>query len=165
MNLNACSQCGKCSAGCPVSFTMDVLPHQMVRLIQLGAVESVLQSEALWLCIQCGNCTSACPSALDLAGSIQALRRLAQDRPDVAAGEERRRFHSLFLRSIERRGRVYDTALLFRVLHTRGQKNWKLVWPALARGKMRLWPSRAGSRLEIQGYFTRVGSKSGDKNV
>ena len=32
-----CYQCGKCTAGCPVAERMDVLPNQIVRLVQLGA--------------------------------------------------------------------------------------------------------------------------------
>lgn len=164
MDVIGCRQCGKCSASCPVGFAMDVLPHQMVRLLQLEAVDSVLQSEALWLCIQCGSCTSSCPSAIDLAECIQELRTLVQNKSDLAAADQRS-FHRLFLRSIERHGRVYDTALLVRLLHDQDKKNWKLVWPAFARGKMRLWPSRTGSRLEIQGYFNRVWPKLGGKHA
>ena len=40
-NLLACNQCGKCSAGCPLAFSMDILPNQVIRLAQLG-IQDVL---------------------------------------------------------------------------------------------------------------------------
>ena len=33
--LSRCYQCGKCSAGCPVSFAMDLAPAQVMRMLQL----------------------------------------------------------------------------------------------------------------------------------
>ena len=35
-NLMACYQCGKCSAGCPIVADMDILPNQLLRLLQMG---------------------------------------------------------------------------------------------------------------------------------
>jgi len=28
-NIKDCMQCGKCSAGCPASSSMDILPHRL----------------------------------------------------------------------------------------------------------------------------------------
>jgi len=165
VDVSRCIQCGKCSASCPVNFTMDILPHQIIRLIELGRVETVMQSEALWLCIQCGRCTSACPKTLDVAESIQELRRAAPEQLDVAWGNAFRRFQRSFLLAIERHGRVYDAGLLFRIMLSQDRKKRKAVWPVVIRGKMRLWPSRAGHRSEIQAYFTRFWPKLGGKHA
>ena len=35
-NIDGCYQCGKCTAGCPVAYTMDVPPHEIIRMVQLG---------------------------------------------------------------------------------------------------------------------------------
>ena len=40
-NVLACYQCGKCSAGCPAAEAMDLLPNQVMRLVQLGLVEFI----------------------------------------------------------------------------------------------------------------------------
>lgn len=151
----SCDQCGQCSASCPIGFALDLLPHQMVRLLQLDAESKVLSSEALWLCIQCGRCTRVCPREVDLAGRIQELRTRARN---LAQGQSKnqRCFHRIFLRSLQRNGRVYDPFLLLRLRHLQGGKNWKFVWPAFVRGKIRIWPSRTNSRLEIKSYFKRA---------
>ena len=75
-NVLACYQCGKCSAGCPMVSLMDLLPNQIIRLVQLGQVSDVLNSKTIWLCASCFTCTSRCPKGVDLAKVIEALRLL-----------------------------------------------------------------------------------------
>ncbi len=72
-NLMLCNQCGKCSAGCPAAFAMDVLPNQVIRLAQLGQ-EEVLESRAIWMCASCVTCASRCPKGVDLSRVMDALR-------------------------------------------------------------------------------------------
>jgi heterodisulfide reductase subunit C len=50
-DLLKCYQCGKCAAGCPAAFAMDMLPSQVIRFAQLGLVEEVLNSETPWFCL------------------------------------------------------------------------------------------------------------------
>jgi len=75
-NVLACYQCGKCSAGCPMVSLMDLLPNQIIRLIQLGQVSDVLNSKTIWLCASCFSCTVRCPKGVDLAKVMEALRLL-----------------------------------------------------------------------------------------
>jgi heterodisulfide reductase subunit C len=75
-DLLACYQCGKCSAGCPVAFAMDMLPSQVIRLIQLGQVEDVLGSETPWFCASCQSCYARCPKGLDLSRIMEAVREI-----------------------------------------------------------------------------------------
>ena len=72
----ACYICGKCSAGCPISSMMDIQPHQVIRLIQLGQEEEVLKSGTIWLCSSCFTCASRCPRGINLAAIMEALRAL-----------------------------------------------------------------------------------------
>ncbi len=72
-NLMACNQCGKCSAGCPVAFAMDLLPNQVIRLAQLGQ-EEALESRTIWLCASCLTCASRCPKGVDLSRVMDAMR-------------------------------------------------------------------------------------------
>ena len=76
-NLISCYQCGKCSAGCPMSFAMDLLPNQVIRLMQLGLKEDIANSKTIWLCASCITCSVRCPRGVDLARVMEALRVLA----------------------------------------------------------------------------------------
>ncbi len=77
--LLACNQCGKCSAGCPVAFGMDLLPSQVIRLAQLG-IEDVLQSQTIWTCAACLTCAARCPKGIDLPRVMEALRLIQMER-------------------------------------------------------------------------------------
>lgn len=74
-NVYACYQCGKCSAGCPVTSAMDILPNQVIRLVQLGD-ENVLDCKTIWICASCFTCVSRCPKGVDLAKVMEALRQI-----------------------------------------------------------------------------------------
>jgi heterodisulfide reductase subunit C len=73
-NLFACYQCGNCTAGCPVSFAMDLGPHQVIRFSLLGLEDEVLKSNTFWMCASCLQCTSRCPKGLDIARIMEAIR-------------------------------------------------------------------------------------------
>jgi len=79
-DLLACYQCGECSAGCPVAFAMDMLPSQVIRLVQLGQVEEALESETIWFCAACQTCYARCPKGVDLSRIMEALREIALQR-------------------------------------------------------------------------------------
>ncbi len=74
-NVYACYQCGKCSAGCPVVNEMDLLPNQVIHLVQIGD-ERVLNCKAIWICAACFTCSVRCPRDVDLAKVMEALRLL-----------------------------------------------------------------------------------------
>ncbi len=78
-DLLACNQCGKCSAGCPVAGSLDVLPSAVLRMAQLG-MEDVLEAQSLWTCASCLTCVSRCPKGVDLPRIMEALRAIAMNR-------------------------------------------------------------------------------------
>ena len=55
---------------------MDLLPSQIIRLIQLGQFSDVLNSKTIWLCASCFSCSARCPKGVDLAKVMEALRLL-----------------------------------------------------------------------------------------
>ena len=73
-SLLYCNQCGKCSAGCPMSFAMDLLPNQIIRLVQLGLEQDIASSKTVWICASCLICTVRCPRGVDLSRVMEALR-------------------------------------------------------------------------------------------
>jgi len=69
-----CYNCGKCSAGCPMYQAMDVLPHHILRLMQLGMEEEAMGSRTIWLCASCQTCAARCPRGVNLSRIMEALR-------------------------------------------------------------------------------------------
>ena len=74
-NLCLCYQCGKCSATCPLVPQMDLMPHQIVRYLQLG-IEQVFDAKSYWLCATCFSCETQCPRGLDVSKICEALRTI-----------------------------------------------------------------------------------------
>jgi heterodisulfide reductase subunit C len=81
-NLFACYQCGNCTAGCPVSFAMEIGPHEAIRYTLLGLEEEVLRVNTFWLCASCLQCTSRCPKGIDIARVMDALRAVVLRRKE-----------------------------------------------------------------------------------
>lgn len=75
-NIDACYQCGKCSGGCPSVTLMDMLPNQVIRLLQIGLPEVALQCDTIWICASCYTCTVRCPRGIDLSKIMEALRQV-----------------------------------------------------------------------------------------
>ena len=86
-----CYQCGRCSAGCLVVDEMDVMPNEVIRLLQLGQLETVLASKTIWICASCLQCASRCPKGVEFSSICDALRQTVLRRristPTVDADE------------------------------------------------------------------------------
>jgi heterodisulfide reductase subunit C len=89
--LSSCYQCGRCSAGCPVVEEMDIVPSEVIRLLQLGQIDDVLGSKTIWVCASCLQCASRCPKGVEFSNICDALRaivlRSRLSRPRVDADE------------------------------------------------------------------------------
>jgi heterodisulfide reductase subunit C2 len=55
-------------------FSMDLLPNQIIRLVQLGLEEDISSSKTIWLCTSCLTCSVRCPRGVDLASVMEAIR-------------------------------------------------------------------------------------------
>jgi heterodisulfide reductase subunit C len=56
---------------------MDLIPSQVIRLLQLGQEQEVLGCKTIWLCASCFQCYSRCPKGIDFSRLAEALRMLA----------------------------------------------------------------------------------------
>ena len=113
LNAQQCYQCGKCTAGCPMADRMDLMPNQIVRLVQLGQEERAVASEAIWTCTSCQTCTTRCPRSVDCAGIMDRLRQVSFAGSLIAPAQRRTAlFQRAFLRNIRRNGRLNELELV-----------------------------------------------------
>ena len=151
--LQACIQCGTCSASCPNEFAMDLTPRRLWRLVLMGQTETVLASRTFSLCSACYTCTLRCPRGLPLTEAMGRLKQLAAPRhlPHLRSGDL---FYGNFMASVRRHGRVRE--LEFMTLYfARMMSPWlpfrfaPLGLRLMRRGKVPLQlPSRGDGRLE-----------------
>lgn len=165
--INHCYQCRKCSAGCPVAFAMDILPHQIIKMIQLGMEKEVLSSNTIWLCAACETCGTRCPNEIMLSDMFDALRQRALA-TKVKAGERKTPvFHAAFLNSVKNHGRVYELGMIRSFMLKSGGIVTKLFNGGLiddavlglkmfTRGKLKLFPHSIRKRKEIKDIFKKT---------
>jgi heterodisulfide reductase subunit C len=144
---------------------MDLLPNQLIRLVQLGRVERAATCEAIWQCVSCQTCTSRCPQSVDCAAAMDALRQLASEGRVAAAGQKRTwSFHQEFLRNIRRNGRLNEIELIGAFKTRSFADDWNVArllkdaWLAprlMRRGKLHLVGKRVRDRDVVRRIFDR----------
>jgi heterodisulfide reductase subunit B len=112
VNANLCYQCKQCTAACPVVEHFDLAPHRLMRAIQLGQREKVLNSKTVWLCAACEACTSRCPQGLSTPHIADALRITAAKEGIKPAVPAIPIFYQAALRGIKVFGRMYEAGLM-----------------------------------------------------
>ncbi|MBC7254479.1 MAG: 4Fe-4S dicluster domain-containing protein [Actinobacteria bacterium] len=165
--VRLCFQCGKCSTGCLFSPAMDILPHQIMKLVQLGQEERLLSSRTIWICASCVTCTARCPNDIDVARVIDTLREMALERGVKPAERNIPLFHSCFLGNIQATGRISEPVLMgaYKTLSGDLFSDIGLAVEMLRKGKIRLVPSLVRGRREIRRIFRESGRKGKGQGV
>jgi len=153
-----CYQCKKCSAGCPVAFAMDLLPHEVMKFVQYGQDSRLLGSHTIWLCASCETCTTRCPNEIDIAGVMDGLRALALERGVPPAEPEVDRFHRSFLAGIKVAGRTNESVLIGQYKARTGRlfDDLGLAVVMLLKGKVSVLPQFVRDRRAVRRIFERT---------
>jgi heterodisulfide reductase subunit C len=165
--LLACYQCYKCSAGCPVAFAMDMLPHQVIRAVVMNEEDRPLSSRTIWTCASCETCTTRCPNEIDIAKVMDVLRQISIQGGHAASVPNAPVFHQSFLESVRKRGRVHELYMLQDYSLKSGDLRKKLKtgeWKSdvklglkmLLRGKLKVLPPKCAGVKEVQSIFARA---------
>ena len=80
--LNACMNCGVCTAICPAAEFYNYDPRQIIDTVQTKddtKITELLKSETIWYCGECMSCKTRCPRGNAPGLVIMALRSLSQD--------------------------------------------------------------------------------------
>ena len=111
-NVFLCYQCKKCTAGCPVAAFFDLTPNQILRACQFGQIEMVLNSRTIWLCAACETCSTRCPQGIDIAGIMDTLEIMAQEKKIKPKARTVPMFYKSANRGIDWFGRMYELGLM-----------------------------------------------------
>jgi len=107
--IPTCMQCGICAGSCPVSHEMDYTPRQLVRMIQLGLKQEVLNSNTIWICTSCFSCSVRCPRGIRPTELMETLKPIA-----IAAGIKNKnaKFDMIFSDVVRKNGRASEFLLI-----------------------------------------------------
>ena len=168
VTISHCYQCGKCTAGCPLNEEMDVMPNQILRMLQLelpGYEDKILSSLSIWLCLACDTCYSRCPQEVKLSQVMDFLRQesIRLDKVNPKA-KDILSFHKAFLDSIKLNGRLHEVGLTidYKLRSLNMIQDVQLVPSMLAKGKLAIFPHQVKNTKEIAKIFKRISEGNRD---
>ncbi|MGB9593525.1 MAG: 4Fe-4S dicluster domain-containing protein, partial [Anaerolineae bacterium] len=156
-NIRLCYYCLKCTAGCPTAYAMDYGPAQVLKLVQLGQKDKVLQSKAIWLCVGCETCWTRCPNGIAAGHVMDALKQMAVQEGCAPAERRVLVLHRQFLTSIRLFGRVHELSMLalYKLLSGDLFTDLDLGARMFLRGKIPILPERIKGMAKIRQLFSK----------
>jgi len=163
VTLNTCYQCKKCTSGCPVATYTQIPPSEIVRRLQLGTGNELLDAEMVWLCLSCETCYARCPMGINISAVIDAMRSLAIEKGIAVPKGDMPMFNRMFLGTVRSFGRAYDLSMIMAYkLRTRKIKQDVEKMPAMLRkGKLALLPPTGSDKKKVAQIFAGTLPKKG----
>lgn len=158
IDIELCMECGKCSGGCSNAHIFDYTPRKIVQLVKMGALDALMNMDALWTCVSCHLCVDRCPSQIDIPRIMDYLREKAYNQGVKAKRANVELFHELMLHSIKQTGKVSETRLMIKYnLQTKQYlKDADLGSRMLLKGKLNPFSIRVKEIKPVSTLFTRT---------
>jgi heterodisulfide reductase subunit C len=83
LNVDACFNCGNCTAVCPISDEDHQFPRYLLRYAQVGLKSKLLSNHLMWVCAYCDDCSDTCPRDAEPGEFVMATRRWAMGQYEV----------------------------------------------------------------------------------
>ena len=162
IGLDRCYQCLTCSLGCPLTSFMDYLPHQIVRMVQCGMKEPVLNSSTIWVCASCETCVTRCPNDVDIPKLMDSLRERALKEGVKSKEQAVVNLHEVFMKNIGSYGRTHELTMIMAL--RRKNKNFfedlglwvRMGLKMIKGGKLKLRPPSGKPKSEVKEIFSKV---------
>lgn len=160
--VELCFQCQKCSSGCPVAQYADLHPSQLLRAVQFGLKDQALNSSFIWLCSSCETCGARCPNNIRTSAVVDTLKEMAHNGSGSTAERNTQIFHSAFLDSARRYGRVHELSMMGRYKLRSGTlfQDLDLGRRMFFKGKLKIMPHRIKGTGAVRDIFRRVQEKN-----
>jgi heterodisulfide reductase subunit C len=163
VSLDKCYQCKKCSVGCPVAGQTESPPSEIIRRLQLGAGNELLQTDLIWTCLSCETCYARCPNEINFAAVIDALRSIALDKGVAKPKGNPPLFNRLFLNTVKTFGRAYDLQMiaLYKIRTGNIRQDTEKFPTMIKKGKMALLPPSGADKGKVRRIFSRMPKNKG----
>jgi heterodisulfide reductase subunit C len=163
VSLSKCYQCKKCSVGCPVAGQTESPPSEIIRRLQLGAGDELLQTDLIWTCLSCETCYARCPNEINFAAVIDALRSIALEKGVAKPEGNPPLFNRLFLNTVKTFGRAYDLQMiaLFKIRTGNIMADTEKFPTMIKKGKMALLPPSGADKRKVRRIFDRLPENKG----
>ncbi len=163
VNLSSCYQCKKCSIGCPVADQIKLPPSEIIRGLQLGAGDELLNTDLIWTCLACETCYARCPNRINFPAVIDAFKSIALEKGTAKPAGSAPLFNRLFLNTVKSYGRVYE--LLAIAMYKLGTGNLKQdmgKFPLmLKKGKIAILPPSGANKDKMKRIFSKSAQNKG----
>lgn len=158
VDFNTCLQCRRCSNGCPAASFTGTSPSEIIRKLQLGLDDEVLNDDFIWVCASCETCFSRCPMKINMADVIDSLRITAQAGKSETPSGNMPMMNRILLGTVKSFGRTYDLGAM--VIYKAGTFSYfrdSGKFPMiLKKGKISLLPSFGGDKKTIKRIFKNI---------
>lgn len=174
-NLQACYQCRRCAAGCPVGEETGVTPDRLIRMVLVGDKEAALNNLLVWKCVACYTCGTRCPNDIQTARITETLKQMSKEAHLEPLTPRIADFHNAFMKSTGHLGRVneielmaiYETKTLFKELAKGNLKamfeemksQGKLGAEMTKKKRMHFGMDRVKNRAEIKALYNKSKSR------
>jgi len=163
VSLNKCYQCKKCSVGCPVADQTKSPPSEIIRRLQLGAGNELLQTDLIWTCLSCETCYARCPNEINFAAVIDALRSVALESGAAKPKGNPPLFNRLFLNTVKTFGRAYDLQMiaLYKIRTGNILPDTDKFPTMIKKGKIAILPPSGADKGKVRRIFSRLPQNKG----
>ncbi|HUJ17010.1 MAG TPA: 4Fe-4S dicluster domain-containing protein [Nitrospirota bacterium] len=148
-NLQACYQCRRCAAGCPVGEETGVTPDRLIRMVLVGDREGALNNLLVWKCVSCYTCGTRCPNNIQTARITETLKKMSKEAHLKPLTPRIADFHKAFMTSTGHLGRVNEIELMA-IYET------KTLFKELAKGNLNAMFEEMKSQAKLGAEMTKL---------
>lgn len=154
--IELCYQCQKCASGCIATEYADYYPNEIIRMLQLGKRERVLNSSSIWICSSCETCGARCPNGINIAEVMDALKEMAIEE-GIIKEKKIHLFHNVFLNSVRAHGRVHEATMManYKIKSGDLMSDAGVGWEMFKKGKMKILPHRIKAKGKLRDIFNK----------
>ena len=111
-DLQACYQCRRCAAGCPVGRESGVTPDILIRKVVMGLEDEALNNTLVWRCLSCYTCGARCPNDIQTSSINETLKHMSKERKLAPILPKVAFFHSSFVDNAAKSGRINEVSFM-----------------------------------------------------